>query len=78
MNKITIKRIKKITKRFGKYIWKLVLPSKIKDSTLYLKLFQNLNRIEIGGPSAFFNNEIDIYSIMKSLDGVNFSTNTVW
>jgi SAM-dependent methyltransferase len=44
----------------------------------FYKLFHNKCGIEIGGPSAFFSKEIDIYSIVKSLDGVNFSSFTIW
>ena len=36
--------------------------------------------IEIGGPSALFNpaGYLPVYNIINSLDGVNFSTSTVW
>lgn len=78
MHNITIKRIGNKIKRSGKKIWNKVLPHQIKDPTLYYRLFQNLNGIEIGGPSSFFNNEIDIYNRIKSLDGVNFSSSTIW
>lgn len=45
---------------------------------LYQELFYNKCGIEIGGPSAFFNNEVPIYIQIKSLDGVNFSSSTIW
>lgn len=49
----------------------------------YKPYFQNLkgkNGLEIGGPSSIFeeNGIIPIYSIVKSLNGCNFSENTVW
>jgi len=44
----------------------------------YYKYFHKQNGIEIGGPSAFFSNTIKIYEKIKSLDGVNFSSSTVW
>lgn len=34
--------------------------------------------IEIGGPSPFFNNQLPIYSVINSCDGVNFNSSTVW
>lgn len=48
------------------------------DLTKFYNIFRNKNGIEIGGPSYFFNKNIDIYSIIKSLDGVNFSSSTIW
>lgn len=43
----------------------------------YYRLFIGKSGIEIGGPSNFFSESVNIYSIIKSLDGVNFSSNTV-
>jgi len=44
-----------------------------------LKLFKNKKGIEIGGPSAIFSSSVmPVYSVIKSLDGCNFSTSTVW
>lgn len=54
------------------------LHRKKKIPKLYKKLFRNKCGIEIGGPSSFFSKEIDIYRIIKSLDGVNFSSFTIW
>ena len=46
----------------------------------YKSLFENKSALEIGGPSpAFRNNNIfPIYEILDSVDGCNFSANTVW
>ncbi|MFC2099078.1 class I SAM-dependent methyltransferase [Bacteroidota bacterium] len=51
---------------------------KIINYKLYQELFYDKCGIEIGGPSAFFNNEVPIYTKIKSLDGVNFSSSTIW
>lgn len=42
--------------------------------------FHNKSGIEIGGPSAVFEQSgfLPIYPIVHSLDGVNFSTSTLW
>jgi SAM-dependent methyltransferase len=42
--------------------------------------FQSKTGIEIGGPSRAFekNGYMPIYELMKSLDGVNYSSSTVW
>lgn len=50
----------------------------IKKINLYLKLFNGKKGIEIGGPSAIFSREIPIYPVIKSLDGCNFSSKTLW
>ncbi len=34
--------------------------------------------IEIGGPSKIFRRDLPIYKVVRSLDGVNFSAQTVW
>lgn len=52
--------------------------STIKEVNLYLKYFNNKRGIEIGGPSAIFSNEVPIYQVICSLDGCNFSKQTVW
>ncbi len=50
----------------------------IEKFRLYLNYFNAKNGIEIGGPSVIFSNELPIYPIMNSLDGCNFSTQTIW
>jgi SAM-dependent methyltransferase len=44
------------------------------------KRFQSKTGIEIGGPSSFFSikSYLPIYLYAKTVDGVNFSTNTLW
>jgi SAM-dependent methyltransferase len=51
---------------------------KISSYRIYQDLFYNKHGIEIGGPSALFQNKVPIYSKIASLDGVNFSTSTIW
>lgn len=41
-------------------------------------LFQNKNGIEIGGPSEIFSQKLPLYKIAETVDGCNFSNNTVW
>ncbi|WP_162053120.1 methyltransferase domain-containing protein [Pontibacter pamirensis] len=43
-----------------------------------INLFKQKKGIEIGGPSPIFSSELPIYPIIESLDGCNFSNNTVW
>lgn len=43
----------------------------------YSQLFNGKNGIEIGGPSAIFN-QLPVYSSLNSIDGCNYSTSTVW
>ena len=50
----------------------------LKNHKSYQDLFKGKIGIEIGGPSDMFNNKIPIYSKIKALDGVNFSSSTVW
>lgn len=42
--------------------------------------FKNKNGLEVGGPSDFFEKRgfLPIYQEVKSLDGVNYSSSTVW
>ena len=44
------------------------------------KYFLNKSGLEIGGPSAFFNDKgfMPIYSKTKNIDGINYSTSTIW
>ncbi|WP_262152504.1 methyltransferase domain-containing protein [Chryseobacterium foetidum] len=42
-------------------------------------LFENQKGLEIGGPSLIFQEDIlNVYELAKTVDGVNFSSNTVW
>ena len=44
----------------------------------YQAAFKDKSGIEIGGPSKIFRRDLPIYKFMRSLDGINFSTQTVW
>lgn len=65
-------------------IYHLVLSRVVRqqiDNYSYIEsLFKDKSGIEIGGPSGDFRNYgfIPLYKILKSLDGCNFSTSTIW
>jgi len=64
-------------------IWKLVvkvLNLKISNYKEWQFSFKNKNGIEIGGPSAVFKTTgyLPLYFVIETLDGVNFSNNTIW
>jgi SAM-dependent methyltransferase len=44
----------------------------------YQSLVENKYGIEIGGPSTLFKTVLPLYQFVRGLDGVNFSTDTVW
>nr|WP_314897217.1 methyltransferase domain-containing protein [uncultured Flavobacterium sp.] len=50
----------------------------IRRKNLYLKYFDGKKGLEIGGPSPIFSKEIPIYQVIDSLDGCNFSSQTIW
>ena len=50
----------------------------IPDHTVYEAVLKNKSGVEIGGPSNIFKTTLPIYKRIKNLDGVNFSTRTVW
>jgi SAM-dependent methyltransferase len=52
--------------------WRLLLRQK------YQPVVENKYGIEVGGPSALFKTVMPIYQFVGGLDGVNFSTDTVW
>ena len=56
------------------------LKNKDKRQTISLaKKFKNKKALEIGGPSSFFKSGyFPAYQYVKSVDGVNFSNNTIW
>ena len=68
--------VKKVINKF----FKVRQYKKMKDFHDLEIYFHDKNGIEIGGPSGFFNKKgfMPVYRIMKSLDGVNFSSSTVW
>lgn len=53
---------------------------RLSNSKIYLHLLAGKNGLEIGGPSNYFNedNILPIYTVISGLDGVNFSTSTIW
>lgn len=55
-------------------------PKRLKGYRFYLKHLNGLSGLEIGGPSGVFDSKglLPIYNVIKKLDGVNFSTNTIW
>lgn len=64
-------------------VWKIkckIFKIKIPHLTQWQKFFADKNGIEIGGPSGIFNvnGYLPLYKIARSIDGVNFSNNTVW
>lgn len=81
-----MKRISNIVQVFRTYglfktiglILRMFSKKKVINYRLFQELFCNKCGIEIGGPSAFLKNEVPIYIKIKSLDGVNFSSSTVW
>lgn len=52
--------------------------SKIATAHVYQNRLKGLFGIEIGGPSAFFCNNIPLYRLVGGLDCVNFADQTVW
>ena len=44
----------------------------------YIAAVENLHGIEIGGPSSCFKTVLPVYRRVASLDGANFSTQTIW
>lgn len=50
----------------------------INNFDLYKDSVLNQKGVEIGGPSIIFQREIPVYRYLKSLDGVNYSFNTIW
>ena len=64
-------------------IWKIYckkFKTKIPSITNWQTKFINKDGIEIGGPSPIFKSSgyLSLYNVVKSLDGVNFSNNTIW
>jgi hypothetical protein len=64
-------------------IWKLIVKFfniKISNYRQWQFFFKNKNGIEIGGPSSVFKTTcyLPLYSIIETLDGVNFSNTTIW
>jgi ubiquinone/menaquinone biosynthesis C-methylase UbiE len=60
-------------------LWK-IFNWKIPNSHQWINLVKDKAGLEIGGPSGIFfkHNYLPAYPLVKSLDGVNFSNNTIW
>lgn len=67
--------VKEIEIFFRKYF-----PKRLENRNVYQKLLKGKKGIEIGGPSNIFstNGILPLYEFVDSLDGVNFSNETVW
>ena len=65
----------KLESEFRKYY-----PKRIPSVSLYTNTLKGLSGLEIGGPSFAFTQKgfIPIYKHIKSLDGCNFSSETIW
>jgi SAM-dependent methyltransferase len=71
--------IKKLPLPVLRFLWIVSHPgSKIPDWRLYQSVFRGQRGIEIGGPSLLFATQTPIYQIVGSLDGANFSDQTLW
>jgi len=51
---------------------------KIPNSHIYISHVANKQGIEIGGPSTLFRSSLPLYKNIENLDGVNFSSSTIW
>lgn len=61
-----------------KYAGKKYVGNKIPNHKIYQYYVQNKKGIEIGGPSKLFKTILPLYQVINTLDGVNFSNNTLW
>jgi SAM-dependent methyltransferase len=50
----------------------------IQNKDAYLNYFAGKKGIEIGGPSTVFSTVIPVYQVVETLDGCNFSSETIW
>jgi len=48
------------------------------EHAAYQALVRGKEGLEIGGPSELFRRVLPVYAAAKSVDGVNFSTSTIW
>lgn len=60
--------------------FRLYFPKHLKTKNRYINAIKGLKGIEIGGPSFTFSNQglLPLYTKIDSLDGCNFSNNTIW
>jgi SAM-dependent methyltransferase len=68
-----------VKKIVGK-IHKIIGSNRLKSYNYLKRYFYGKTGIEIGGPSRIFSNDglFPVYKIIKNLDGVNFSNDTIW
>ena len=52
--------------------------ARIPNFETYQSCVKNKRGLEIGGPSTLFMTSLPLYQVVNSLDGVNFSNQTVW
>lgn len=57
---------------------KKFMKKRIPNSKGYIRHVAGKKGIEIGGPSALFRTTLPLYQKVRSLDGVNFSGDTLW
>ena len=50
----------------------------VQNLELYVNYIRGRKGLEIGGPSSLFQTILPAYQTIKSLDGVNFATHTIW
>ena len=66
--------------RFATHFAIKFLNKKLKDLSVIKPFFEGKKGIEIGGPSKLFTSVgyIPVYSMAETIDGVNFSSETIW
>lgn len=52
--------------------------TKVLNYQLYTEKVSGMSGIEIGGPSLIFKTTLPVYKEIRHLDGVNFSSSTIW
>lgn len=52
--------------------------SRLADAEICRAHLRGGRGIEIGGPSTIFETQLPVYQVVKSLDGVNFASSTIW
>ncbi|MCP9750920.1 methyltransferase domain-containing protein [Ferruginibacter sp. HRS2-29] len=61
-------------------LFRIFFPKHLPNKNIYLDALHGAKGIEIGGPSPVFTRTglLPVYKYLRSLDGCNFSDNTVW
>ncbi len=62
------------------HLYRQFFPKRMENYRIYISAVLGKNGLEIGGPSFTFTSKgfLPLYDHINSLDGCNFSTNTVW